>query len=66
MCVMNSYRPHVSTEFVLEQLGLTAEGWTGFLKATQLEGTIVYADPPTNSKINAKETQALLTAALTS
>jgi hypothetical protein len=54
----------VSTEFVLEQLGLSGSEWAGFLKATSLEGTIVYADPPTNAKINAKETQALLMAAL--
>ena len=57
-----SYRPNVPTQFVIEQLGLTLEGWTNFLQATSLEAAIIYVDSPQNTKINAKDTHAVIAA----
>lgn len=60
--VIFSYRQTVPTAFVLDQLGLKMEGWLSFLQATSLESAIVYSDSPENTKINAKDTYAILSA----
>jgi len=55
--IMKSYRPHVSTDFVREKLGLADETeWETFLTSTQLETSIVYVNGSSKQKINSKDT----------
>ncbi|CAG7823174.1 unnamed protein product [Allacma fusca] len=54
--ILKSYRPHVSTDFVKEQLGFTLDSdWQNFLTTTQLESSVVYVAGSNRQKINAKE-----------